>query len=293
MTLSTWTSTNNYSTDALYRTEITNIHNALSAVGLVQTSDTGQCNPATLTRSSSTNTVVGYEIWRFNDSLQSSYPCFIKLEYGSGLVASTSISVWVTVGSATDGAGNITGTMTTTRYQFFQSSITSAANYTSGISGSSSRLTMVFNPGSSSYYVAWWFSVERIQSTSGNDTNLGLVFVGANRASSTVTQCVYYGTNKAQPAASTVLGTLLLNDPSGTSWAVGNNIGTGPIIPIGWGTHPPVQGGLCYYNGDLTALTTYTINVYGSDHTYLAVGSNSIGAFSSHGSTVSVLARWD
>lgn len=80
---------------------------ALASVGLVQTADTGQINWSTVTRAAA-STAAGYEIWRFNDSAQSAFPIFIKIEYGSrssNLVP----CVWITVGTGSNGSGTITG----------------------------------------------------------------------------------------------------------------------------------------------------------------------------------------
>lgn len=291
MALVTWSTTPNFTTSALFQAEVTHIHNALSSIGLVQTSDTGQCNPATIAVASAASTAQGYEIWAFADSLQSAYPCYIKIEYGSGN-ATTCFGLWVTVGNATDGAGNLTGSMKTTRYAFTQANA-SSSSFTSGLSGSTSRVTLAFCTGAGSGYGCLWFTVERIQDASGADTTTGVAFVAAVRTASSVTQCIYYGTNRAQPASSSAIGALLPNEPTATTWANGNNVGTSPIIPIGWGLHPAIQGGLCYFNGDLPALTTYLVTTYGNTHTYMTLGSSSIGSLATHNGAVSIMTRWD
>ncbi len=80
---------------------------ALAACGLVQTADTGQIDWVTVTRPG-TNTAAGYQIWRFNDTLQGAAPVYIKFEFGTGASA-TRPMVWITLGTGSDGAGNITG----------------------------------------------------------------------------------------------------------------------------------------------------------------------------------------
>ena len=60
----------------------------LAAVGMVQTSDTGQANWATAVGADSP-----YEVWRFNDALQATKPIFFRLRYqsaGAGVLA-----IWV------------------------------------------------------------------------------------------------------------------------------------------------------------------------------------------------------
>lgn len=84
---------------------------AMQAVGLQQSADTGQINWTTVTIAVTANYVAGYEIYHFTDTLQSTSPVFIKIEYGTGSVSQTTNSpaIWVTVGTGSDGAGNITG----------------------------------------------------------------------------------------------------------------------------------------------------------------------------------------
>jgi len=71
-------------TDAEFRTWGSGIAAALQACGLVKTSDTGQIDWATVTRPGASHTAAGYEIYRFNDSLQATKPVLIKVEYGNG-----------------------------------------------------------------------------------------------------------------------------------------------------------------------------------------------------------------
>lgn len=80
---------------------------ALATVGLVNTTDTGQINWTTVAVASA-NSDAGYEIWRFNDALQSTTPVFIKFYYGTG-TASITPRIRVEVGTGSNGSGTITG----------------------------------------------------------------------------------------------------------------------------------------------------------------------------------------
>jgi hypothetical protein len=84
--------------------------------GLTQTADTGQVNWTTVTYSSTANTSSGYEIYEFTDALQSTYPIYLKIEYGTGddpAAANGSPTIWLTVGQGSNGSGTLTGTLTT------------------------------------------------------------------------------------------------------------------------------------------------------------------------------------
>lgn len=106
MTTAVTATTLNCTTTAGFRLWVAEIITQLLAVGLTQTSDTGQINTSTVSLPSP-GTIGGYTIWRFNDTLQATYPIFIKIEFGQ---TSTTGCPWmlVTVGSASNGSGTIT-----------------------------------------------------------------------------------------------------------------------------------------------------------------------------------------
>lgn len=103
-------------TNAEFRAWGLAVSTALGAIGLTQTSDTGQINWTTVATPAGASASQGYEIWRFNDTLQATKPLFFKIEYGSG-GAATSPAIWMTVGAGSDGAGTITGAAIMTRAQ--------------------------------------------------------------------------------------------------------------------------------------------------------------------------------
>lgn len=83
------------------------IAQAFNAIGLVKTADTGQMNTATITYPGA-STSAGYEIRRFDDPLQTSYPIYIRWEpYRSGVVTNQ-VAIRFRFGTGTDGAGNLT-----------------------------------------------------------------------------------------------------------------------------------------------------------------------------------------
>lgn len=107
MTTSTFSGYGAHFDDASFRVNGLGVSTALAAIGMVKTADTGQINWATVTRPVAINTQAGYEIWRFNDTLQATAPLFLRIDYGvSGNVAW--ISHWITVGKGSNGSGTIT-----------------------------------------------------------------------------------------------------------------------------------------------------------------------------------------
>ena len=106
MTTSTTTTPIDQTSDAAFRTWVAEIITQLAAVGLTQTADTGQINTSTVTRAAS-NTAAGYTIWRFSDTLQSTSPVFLKLEFGSGSTGNTYPQMWVSISTGTNGTGTL------------------------------------------------------------------------------------------------------------------------------------------------------------------------------------------
>lgn len=108
MTTATTTTVINNTTNAGFQAWYNEIITQLLAVGLTQTTDTGQIGATAALPGTSTS--AGFTIWKFNDTLQGTAPLFIKLEFGTGSAAG-SPQVWLTIGTGTNGAGTLTGTI--------------------------------------------------------------------------------------------------------------------------------------------------------------------------------------
>lgn len=151
---------------------------------LRRTADTGQINWTTVLKPSAVWTVVGYEIYAFKDPLQSQQPLFIKIGYGSGAVfTNQQMQLQITLGTGTDGAGNLTG-------QFFgpcalgYNSAAQTALCTNFICGGDDYLTIIINaPGTSNpaYQPTRrsCFSIERSKNGIGESTTEGYYIISA------------------------------------------------------------------------------------------------------------------
>ena len=119
MSLYTWSVASDVGTaaylNAMFSALMTNLGNG----GWAQTLDSGQINLTTnALYPSSANQSIGYQIWQMQDGLQTTYPIFIKFEFGSAASASLP-AFWLTIGTSSDGAGNITGILfARTQYSF-------------------------------------------------------------------------------------------------------------------------------------------------------------------------------
>lgn len=239
------------------------ISNNIIAFGMVKTADTGQTLPASLPAFGTTNAFAGYEIFRFNDALQSTAPVYVKIEYGCGPIAN-GFGVGITVGSSTDGAGNITGVKST---RLICGCLAATATpYTSFISGGPNGFRIALSVGSQT---ASYFSVcniERSKDANGVDTGEGVIIQGYPNWSCQFLP--FTGTIRA-PQFYPVIPV-----PQGTaSLADGANIGLVPILPFGQtGTVYPGNGLMTYYQPDLTALNAISVTIHGSNHTYMPLG---------------------
>ena len=227
-----------FSSNADFQAWVAGIHAQLLAVGLVNTADTGQINPATVLAPASWNTIQGYEIWRFNDALQSTAPVFIKVEYGgNGAQGATGIGMFVTVGTATNGAGTLTGTVGVRRNLFYSggSSTTPGMVLASYCCSDGSGLVLVNGYDSTSLACVLVWVMDRTRDGAGTATGDGLYTFANSTASAQVFLQVIPvgGTVPGGYSPSTSTGWAL----SPTTWfnnnaapaVVGGNV---PIMPV-------------------------------------------------------------
>ena len=130
MTLTTW-NTLAIGTNAQFQAWALQVHTAILATGLVQTADTGQIVFSTVSVPVATNTKAGYAMYAFNDSNQGSYPCYIRVDFGTASSLGYP-SMWIQIGTSTNGAGVI-GTIQSPTIQTQEIGV----SYISGISGTS------------------------------------------------------------------------------------------------------------------------------------------------------------
>ena len=180
----TWMSTFSNADVTLFKAWAQSLSTALQAVGLVKTSDTGQIDWATVTVPVGVNTSRGFEIYRLNDSLQSTYPIFFRFDFGTGNVVGAA-GLRIQVGTGTNGAGVLSGVMfdsyvipyTTTASTNLELDsgpiVTSLLNFASG---DGEFVAVLLNPQSYTVNPVMFF-FERSRDASGTPTGEG-IFVG-------------------------------------------------------------------------------------------------------------------
>jgi hypothetical protein len=249
-----------------FQTYVTGIHAqfavAVTAGHLVQVMDTGTVNPATVTTAGA-NTAAGWEIYRLNDANQSSYPVYIKVEYGQA-AATTNPSLWLTVGTGTNGAGTLTGQLGTRR-QCQQTFTGVASQVTPSYFCSRADGFVLVNNYLQGTIAAWMLlSVERTKDGSGNATTDGIIFLGGI-TSGLYAQTIPFTGPVPTAVASQHPGPYAIDNQG----AFGANISIVPWMTTALGQ---LRFGLCTVVFRLTDLITQaavsTTNL-GSTHTYL------------------------
>ena len=175
MTTATFAAYADNSTTTNFRTWGLGFSTALAAVGMVKTTDTGQIDWSTVNAPVGGTSQMGYEIWRFNDSLQSTAPIYLRIGYGSGASAGI-CSLWFTIGKGSDGAGNISGVMQAASQTSCSGTTAAAGNwYVSSGDGS----MLAWSPNQNAHAaggINWWGALERSRDTAGAPTAVGFWF---------------------------------------------------------------------------------------------------------------------
>lgn len=129
------------------------------------TTDTGQTTfGSTQAVPGGANTYPYYQIRKFTDATQSTFPIFLKVEYGYG--SQTQWGLRITVGVATNGAGSLTGTTSTA--VGIGTFATNAALLPCYFSGDGSRFQMLlFNNDTGASNNTCGFSISRLRDNTG------------------------------------------------------------------------------------------------------------------------------
>lgn len=193
MTTSTTSVLCRSSTDAYFQGWGSAISAAFAAVGLVQTADTGQIDWGSVASPSSG--LAGYEIWRFDDAMQSVAPVYLKFQYGNSAKTYENGRIQLDVGTGSDGAGNLTGVIKTSVWAWIYGYNTgwwdSPNNknlyvcFTNGTLTLNWSVNKAANPGR-----GWCYVLERTKDASGVADSRGLMATGQQDGNTTV--CVSY-----------------------------------------------------------------------------------------------------
>lgn len=285
----TVTSVVDHTSDAGFRTWGAEFHASLVSIGLTLTSDTGQINWTTVTRSAASNTTAGYEIWRFNDSLQSTTPIFLKIEFGTGATANQPL-IWITIGNGSNGSGTLTG-LTSARIATSNAGSTSyGVTVTSTVTTYTSRF--VYNPTLGFFGFAWKIGaaltdacsaaafVFRSNDTTGAATSTSVSLLAGKSDTGTTTmyngllQTLNYTTGLLYPSAGAFaqMGWYSTHPFALTATLVGSTVDIDPVFYLSPSINVAVGLGRAL-KSEVAMGTAVSATLVGSTaHTYVQIG---------------------
>jgi hypothetical protein len=259
------------STDANFRAWAQFIEDTLVTTGgWVVTSDTGQTAPASLAHPTTGNTKQGYRIYRMNDSLQSTYPVFMRIDFGSYTGVNTP-AFWVTIGTGSSGTGTITGILwnggaLTNAPVAGGNSVSANNSYGSAATGRASMGLFVTASGT----FGMMFTIERTKSSAGADTGDGLLLVYSDAAVSAgnmnTSRYIIYAVG-GQPTAEAGLSYILTRMNPTETFTPGD-VGVGVIIHFKGVAQQPGMNVVITNSNDVAAEGSFSISIYGASRIY-------------------------
>lgn len=284
----------NMSSDALFRQKGSG-YSAAIQLGLVKVTSVGEIDWVTVTKPVSTGVSAGFEMFRFDDALQATYPVFIRVDYASaGSVQA--LGLWFTVGVGHDGSGNLVGPSLAVMKLAPTSAITNGQTSLSYFSVANNYLNMFMNLGAASSLAATcgYFSIERTKDASGVDTAEGFLVMSTTTgaASSQWRQQVLFPTSGG--TIETSIGCILPNVGTGAN---GSQVAIYPCFQSKGVFLNPGLNAFGYHHANITALVPISVTVYSGTHTYLPIGAaaEQFGVRSGPGGTSgsALLMRWE
>jgi len=259
------------------------ISQALAAFGWIQTADSGQVNWSSI--ASVPNNAYVYEVWKANDAQAATLPIFLRLEYG---YHATTVRIRATVGTGSDGAGNITGVVTNAPWQLtYTESNNGATIYPCYFSGDAGEFRMYLWQ-TQSAWTGTIFIIERAKDSLGSKT--AEYFTALNMMSGGY--CQY----KQQTVFSATLLAPLLWTSGNTNAlpaAVTTGISTGtwngktsafPCFPVYGQVGNPFLGLVVVHLGDTADGALVTVaSMYGATHSYVVAKGNAFNTVCASG----------
>jgi hypothetical protein len=282
-------------TDAAFRANIQFIEDTLVTTGgWFNTADTGQTAIGSFVHPTLQNTKMGYRVYRMNDSLQATAPIFMRLDFGATNQGVNVFGFWPTIGTGSDGAGNITGKMwdggASVQPPVGPTSSGGAIANNSYGSAAPGRVALgMFVQGTPNFILV--FCIERTKNSLGADTGDGLLVLycdGINISNSLDRSRYLNWAPGPQPAVELGLSYVLtVNNPS---QSFGGDIGAGVISHFRGVAQQPGINMLVVNAADVGAEGSFSLTLYGSTHTYQHLNSFParkafVGAFNADSNT--------
>lgn len=278
-----------HTTDAEFRAWGSQLSAQLTAIGLTKTADTGQIDFTTVLRPGA-NIAAGYEIWRFNDTLQGARPIYFKIEYGTASTT-TNPNIWITIGTGSNGAGTITN-ITTIRTATSRAGNLGAAVACNSYGCYSAAVGAFFFDGWNGSFAAaplsfFAFGISRSCDDDGTPNGEGYCFYWLNTTTLSANFWSYLTGSGTGPNTSySFVPGSTSNSAFGTDINVYKHFTMTPRMR-------PLPGMLTYCNTEIGKGGSFACSPFGTSHTYMALG-DGINQTAAAGTTSHVLAMlWE
>jgi len=281
MTTASWSTVLDHTSDAGFRAWGSELSGKFSAVGMVQTADSGQINWTTVTRPGA-STAAGYEIWKL-----SSGNLYFKIEYGTGSNTSAP-QFWLTVGTGSDGSGSLTG-QTSTRTAVSSGNLTvlsTSTPYQSYLCATANYFGLSWKIGSAVAGVARLFltCMQTVDNT-GAANSVGYFWAGNSSSSTNTTQMVATTAGVTGSAITGASGVPFFIPGNSSATPATSSDGSGNNQAFVWfsqilGTTPmaPLLHAATVLKSDLAVGSTASMTLVGStSHTYLSATQRVLG----------------
>ena len=255
---------------------------------LTRVTQSNDINWTTVVKPTSSGNFQGGEVFRFNDSLQSTAPLFLLIEYGAGGSSGNTTGLRLTVGKSADGAGNIGGVLFPATAVVTHQTTPTTGN-TCYVSGGASWFALSLMP--SEPNGGGLLMLER-SVVGGVPTGEALLVGYAVGSSATPSfRFIDYPSTASETVTSGIVA-MPLSLSTDRSIANGTTTPVFPaacISPAGLFWRPRVLLGTARQNAGLGQVITSLID----GNTYLSLGAGSTRSDQRGGSFATTLIRWD
>jgi hypothetical protein len=211
----------------------------------------------------STSTFI-YEIWQSADALSSSFPIFVRFDYGTGSSAAFPKFI-CSFGTGSNGSGTLTGNFSTPmNYTPNTNSVSTASSIYSG-DNSRFMIALFYNHATAQFPIV--FGVERSHDSTGADTNTYFHVLGKMSVAGTYTFTQQIIQRPALGGAFVAETKFVSAITSLTSGVVGANIALAPVFPVYGKLDNPSMMIAFSKGGDIVEGATVTVPYFGTNHT--------------------------
>ncbi len=276
-----------HSTNADYRTWVSELSGMLTTVGFIKSADTGQVDTATATIPGTGS--YNYEIRYLDDSLHATKPLYVKIEYGTQ--ASGRPQIRMSAASGTNGSGTLTGTTYFSAQVLCTNAYPGVATYYSGAVALEGFAAFIWKRGLLGAN-STFFAVARMCDAAGDPTTAGFNFWYSAPGGS-LTRTSYLTSALSEGVGA---GALFPGRESATL------VGGSPQVLKHFAFTPEIQCVpymMSFLDGEIGDLSTFTATPVGAtQRTYLAFGGSygpqhaALGNASSY-STARLAIQWE